>query len=595
MQARDRSIFSLDFQSLSLFRIAFAGFLLGHFYLVDRIDFAVFYGETGLLPFATLEQHNFDGYSLLTPVLRAFEASGLPGLLPMLLPVALIAFLLGYLTRWANAAAYLLESYLYWRNPYVKSGAEDLAHLLLLWCLFLPLDRYWSVDAALDQRPRNRTFPRVPIVALRLQIASLYVFPALFKVASTAWVEGTAVIWSLADNVFGGRPVGLFLIAHMAPLLVATNYATIALQLGFPFLIYWPWRNDLTRGFALVAAAMMHVSFIFCLTIGPFPYISLVALLPLVPDTWITHCLEQRRARLGAVVIFFEPGCDFCEKVSLLLREFLLSPTSLVLPADADYEALRLLRTHQTWVIRDAEGRLRLKSAAMAYLLQQNPLLKLFGWLLAWWPADGLYDAVGARRKTLGRLTEVAFPFRNARPIGSAATALCGALALLALAMNVTDVRPPAFLSRGTTPLRFTERMPIWMVVLAVDAQVWQRWPLFAPPPHWQRVYRITRIAADGSQSDFISQLPTPWFRNMPDGRVVFSDARWLKYFTQLDVLNNGDWQAFGAYLCSVAQFLAPAGAAVVFVELWTDTQPWDATPVAGMPPDQHRRFACAG
>jgi len=593
MQARDQSVRLIDFQSLSLFRIAFAGFLLGHFYFVDRVDYAVFYGESGLVPFATLVQEDFLGFSVIAPVLRASETIGLPTLLRVLLPLALVAFALGYRTRWANAVAYVFESYLHWRNPSVNSGAEVLAHLLLLWCLFLPLDRYWSIDAALDPRPRDRAFPLLPVLALRLQIASLYVFPALYKIASSAWIEGTAVQWSLADNIFGGRPAGLFLIAHAAPLLVVVNYATIALQLALPFLVYWPQHNDLTRGFALGAAVMMHMSFIFCMTIGPFPYVSLVALVPLVPDAWIAGVLRRRRVRLGGVVIFFEPGCGFCEKISLLLREFLLSPTSPVLPAEADGEALRLLRAHNSWVVRDAEGGLRLKSAGMAYLLRQNPLLAPFGWLLARWPADWLYDAIGARRKQLSLVTSVVLAVRTPPPIGRTANALCGALALLALAANVTDLRPPAFISSGPSPLRFTERTPVWLTLLAVDAQVWQRWPLFAPPPHWQRAYRITTTAADGARFDLMARLSDPWFRSTPEGRVVFSDARWLKYFTQFDVLGSGDWRAFGAYLCRVAQAVRPGTAAVASIELSSDTRPWDTTPADGMPPDQHRSFTC--
>jgi hypothetical protein len=594
LEENDRSILSLDFQSLSLFRIAFAGFLLAHFFFVDRVDYAIYYSDAGLVPFATLVEHGFLGYAALTPALKAFEAIGLPVLLPVVLPLSVIAIALGYRTRWAIAVTFVFETYLYWRNPYVKSGAEDLAHLLLLWCLFLPLDRYWSIDAAMDRRPRDRPFPLLPVLALRLQIASLYVFPALFKLASSAWVDGTATIWSLADNIFGGRPISLFLIAHMAPLLVAVNYATIALQLAFPFLVYCPWRNDLTRGFALGAAATMHLSFIFCLTIGPFPYVSLVALLPLVPDAWIVRALRRRRERLGRVMIFFEPGCDFCEKASLLLREFLLSPTASVLPADADGKALCLLRAHNSWVVRDPEGSLRLKSAAMAYLLQQNPVLAPCGWLLVRWPADRLYDVIGAHRKGLGRATALLLSFRTPPAIHSSANALCGALALLALTINVTDVRLPAFLSHSATPLRFVERTPLWLLLLAVDAQVWQRWPLFAPPPHWQRTYRIVATTADGSDYfDLMAQLTEPWFRVLPDGRIAFSDARWLKYFTQLDILKSGDWEAFGAYLCRVAQSVRLASKSVTSIELSTQTQPWNDTPVAGMPADQHRSFDC--
>ena len=89
----------------------------------------------------------------------------------------------------------LLNSYLYWRNVYVVSGAEDLARLLLIWCLFLPLNRYWSVDAALDPQSRERPYPVLPFVALRLQIVSLYVFSGLFKLAGARWLDAPPSPW----------------------------------------------------------------------------------------------------------------------------------------------------------------------------------------------------------------------------------------------------------------------------------------------------------------------------------------------------------------------------------------------------------------
>src|SRR5262249_58336021 len=119
-------------------------------------------------------------------------------------------------------------------------------------------------------------------------------------------------------------------------------------------LIYSPWCHDLTRGFALSGFAAMHLSFIVLLNIGGFPFICLAVLILLVPDRWWDRLLEERRARLAKVAIFYEPDCGFCERVSLLLREFLLSPTATVAPASVDPEALRLLTAHNSWVVRGA-------------------------------------------------------------------------------------------------------------------------------------------------------------------------------------------------------------------------------------------------
>jgi hypothetical protein len=595
----NKTIFAADFQSLSLFRIVFATYLLAHFCLLEWPCFAEIYGDNGILPAATLAADRFTGFWLVWPMLRAFEAARIPALLPVLYPAALLAFAIGYRTRWATAVVFVLSSYVFLHNPYVLSGAELLAHLLLLWCLFLPLDRYWSIDAALDPRPRNRPYPLLPFLALRLQIASVYVFAGLFKLAMPSWLDGSAVIWALQDNVFGGRVAGLYLVEHVPLLLSAATIPIIALQLAFPFLVYCPWRNDLTRGFALAATAAMHASFIVCLTLGGFPYISLTMLLLLIPDRWLERALRARRARLGRVAIYYEPGCVFCHKVSLVLREFLLSPTAVVRPASVDAKVLRLLKKNRSWVVRGANRALLLKWRALTYLLRQNPLLAPLGWL-AERPAlraagDRFYDFIGRHRRGLGAMTKIILPFRRPPPPGRSAQALCGVLAVLALTINIVGIEPPAFgTAGGDQPVRFAHRAPRWLVELAVDSQVWQGWPLFTPPPHWRRDYRFVARDANGAGSDLMARLPMPPVREEAGGRLVFPDSRWLKFFTQFNLLSDRDWASFGRYLCRAAQdATAPPASAVTAIDLTTTTRPIDGTPASGMPPDQSRRFEC--
>ena len=244
---------------------------------------------------------------------------------------SLFTFGIGYRTRLSNAVVLLLNSYLYWRNVYVVSGAEDLARLLLIWCLFLPLNRYWSVDAALDPQSRERPYPVLPFVALRLQIVSLYVFSGLFKLAGARWLDGSAVAMVLTDNMFGATPVGLFLAGHFPGLLVFVTYATIAFQLALPFLVYSPWYNDLTRAIALARWPQCMPPSSSASTSAPFPSSRWQR-----SSCWSPipggSAAAPARASAGPS---FEPGCGFCERISLLLREFLLAPSAKVMPASA--------------------------------------------------------------------------------------------------------------------------------------------------------------------------------------------------------------------------------------------------------------------
>src|SRR5262249_42413913 len=251
----------------------------------------------------------------------------------------------------------------------------------------------------------------------------------------------------LRDNMYGGTPLGLYLADHFPLLLGAVTYATIGLQLLLPLLIYSPWYNDLTRGFALAGLAAMHLSFIVLLNIGGFPFICLAVLILLVPDRWWDRALNGRRARLAKVAIFYEPDCGFCHRVSLLLREFLLSPTTAVHPASIDPDALRLLTEHNSWVVRGADRSIYLKWRAVAYVLKQNPLLAPLGWLtdlpLLRAPMARLYDCVGAHRQGLAPIARRILRFRKERPIGAGAEIVCGVLMWLALICNVLSLPWP--------------------------------------------------------------------------------------------------------------------------------------------------------
>src|ERR1700730_9169830 len=289
-----KGIFAYNFQALSVFRIYYSAYLFVHFCFHDVNFFNEFYTDNGILPITVLENEPLAGLRFISPALRGLESAGPHAVFPVLFPVAVIAFGIGYWTRLSNAIVFALQSYLFWRNPYVRNGAEYLSHLLLLWCLFLPMDRYWSVDAALDPQPRDRAFPVLPFLAMRLQISSLYVFAGMIKLASPEWIDGVAVIWSLKDNVFGAQPASLFLVKNFPVLLYATDYFVIAFQLIFPLLIYCPWHNSLIRAAALIVAALTHLGFILCLSIGGFPYLCLIMLVLLIPDVWIERALCVR-------------------------------------------------------------------------------------------------------------------------------------------------------------------------------------------------------------------------------------------------------------------------------------------------------------
>jgi len=582
-----RPYWGANFQALSLFRIGFGAYLIGEFFVNDFNYLRDFYGADGILPAWVLVANGKSNFpNFVVPLLTVLEQSPAIALVQTAYPIFLVGLLIGYKTRVCNAVAFAVKAYFSARNPYVLSGAESLSCLLLLWSLFLPLDRYWSVDAALNPDDRERPWPFLPFLAMRLQIASLYVFAALFKLQGGPWRDGSALAWALSDNAYGGTFVGLFLVDRLSPLLYLTTFAISIFQLSFPLLVYCPWYNDATRAFALAGTAAMHIAFIFCLNVGGFPYLCLAMLFLLVPDSWIDALLQGRRARLQRVAIYYEPACGFCERISLLLREFLLSPTAAVLPATADSRAMQLLTEHRSWVIRGSDGSWHLKWRALAYLLKQNPALATFGRLsdMRYFrqAAEKLYDAIGRKRRQLGPVAKTLLPIRRQRTLPRLAVVLCGVLAVLALLGNIGTIVEP-WLGKSTA----LEKLTAW-------AQVKQRWNLFAPvPTHLRREYRINATLEGGPPIDLMRLLRVPLIQATADGRLVeFPNHRWLKYFSRSEGFSEGDWTALGAYLCRRLKEVSMRPVVIKSVEVGTSVEPLPNT-TTGTLTSVHRSFDC--
>jgi Vitamin K-dependent gamma-carboxylase len=293
------SIFSRDYRALSLFRIALTIVLLADFYLFVLPYYDDLYTDAGLLPLpvlaAEVDRSAIEPIVVFLSALHIFEYAAV---FSAIYTAALLAFAVGYHTRVSQVTVFICNIYLYWRNPYVSSGPESLQRLLLLWCLFLPMARYWSFDGMLDPRPRDRPSSLLPFVALRIQVCSVYLFAALFKMEGQSWRQGRAIIEAFSDDLYGSTALGSWLVVHVPELLIIANYAVIVFQLAVPPLVYSPWRNDLTRAFALAGAALMHLSFALFLNVGIFPFLSLAMLLLLLPDRW----LEAAAAPWGGFV-----------------------------------------------------------------------------------------------------------------------------------------------------------------------------------------------------------------------------------------------------------------------------------------------------
>lgn len=519
---------SSGLQSLSLFRILF-GILLFFDYLLNVAPYLrVFYSDRGLITrAANFEAHS--GSSMLS-LLNTLDHPWHLAAFSVVYTIAVVCLIIGYRTNLAKWIVFIGCVSLYQRNVMVTAGSDMLVRLFLLWCLFVPLARYWSVDAALNRMPRDIKVPFWLMAGVKSQVSMLYFFSALFKLAGDVWRQGVAPAWAMHDGVHG-TPLGAAFADTFPFLMAPMSYGIITFQLIFPLLVYSPVFNDFTRAIALLGAFVMHASFIVLLEVGNFPEVCITYLVLLIPGHWLDALLGRRRQRLEKIEIFYEPGCGFCEKTALIFREFCLSPNSRVQAADADAAVLATLRGNNSWVVRDhAHGKTYLKWEAVAFVLRQSPITWIFG-VITSLPLlkqifASVYVWIGRSRPILGKFTATALPF-NEKPYKPTVVAqiLCASFIVLAFAGNVLSL--PYYEQRRLGP--------DWLRATIAMLQLHQRWNLFAPSPvHYIYDYKVSGISMSGLEHTLDFPFNDGVIRRGEGRRILFQSHRWLKYFHKM-------------------------------------------------------------
>ncbi|MFJ4094126.1 HTTM domain-containing protein [Kitasatospora sp. NPDC089913] len=269
-RALERAGTLLDDLSLhrrALIGTALARILLGslgtYLYLRDYTARGHFWG-----PDAVWTWHNLtagDGFSLyaLSRSQTWFELLFHTGAL------AAVLFTLGWKTRFTGLAHYVLLWSLHQRNPVLLDGGDNVTAIALFYFLAIDSGARFSLDArARSTRAaragtpptgtlRHRTgslLHNAGVLAVVLQVCTVYLVSGLYKVQGERWQNGTALYYVLRVSEFGWPGVNRHLYEH-ATLVVAVTYATVFFQIAFAFLLI----GRRTRPFAVAGGILMHL------------------------------------------------------------------------------------------------------------------------------------------------------------------------------------------------------------------------------------------------------------------------------------------------------------------------------------------------
>ncbi len=275
-----RDHFSVDLRTLGLFRIGLAAVILVD--LSDRShQIQAHYTDFGILPRAALRQ--LDTHQLYS--LHSLGGSlGFEAVLFGIAAVAGVAMLLGLYTRLSTIASLVLLISIQNRNPLVNHAGDVLQLALLLWAMFLPLGRCYSLDARKRPLPPGEIrYFSIASVALLLQPLLLYGVAAVSKAQSASWHEGRA-LHAVLHKASYVRPLGE--LALDAPTLVRSlTYATLLVEASVVVFLLVTWRRDVFRIAAFSINLGFQVGIWSVVSIGVFQPLAILSVFPYLPGS----------------------------------------------------------------------------------------------------------------------------------------------------------------------------------------------------------------------------------------------------------------------------------------------------------------------
>jgi predicted DCC family thiol-disulfide oxidoreductase YuxK len=264
------------------------------------------------------------------------------------------AFMLGWRTsfvKWILPIGQISYDY---RNLTLVYGADSIiACLLFILCLApigraMSLDRVRAVRAAkresLAARPPPSASPWAGACTrlMQIQMAVLFFYSGIEKVRWDEWWGGDA-IWLAITTYEFYNPILLDLLARQYWLVNVATYATILIEVSFPFLI-WQQR---TRPYLLAGAIFLHLMFGMLLGLVYFSFVMIMGHMSFVRPEWLSRLGAWWKREMGDMEMIYDGRCGFCVRSmarflafdglgQIKIRDFRANPSPVV--GDAQLE-----------------------------------------------------------------------------------------------------------------------------------------------------------------------------------------------------------------------------------------------------------------
>ncbi len=557
--------YAMDVRSLALLRMGLAIVILTDLFWRFP-DITSLYSDEGVLPRTSLIEKFLEPWYWSIHLL-----SGQPfvqGLLFLIAALLALAMLVGYRSRLATIACWVLLVSLHHRNPTLLFAGDSVLRTMMFWAMFLPLGAAYSVDIALN--PKADSVPKQifsgAVIGFTVQQCFIYIMSAVFKTTSDIWwPDLTAVYYALSFDQYV-TPLGAWLL-HLPPFLLKTfTLVTLILEWVGPLFLFMPYRTNFFRTATVITFILLHIGFAFTLNLGIFPFLSSITWLAFIPSSvwegWKKRFYSFPQAGLK---IYYDADCGFCKKVVHILRIFLLLPETPIQPAQSEASIQEDMERWNSWVVVDWQENRHFKFEAIVYVVSISPVFRILTPLLRSQLMMKLgtkfYETIANNRQKAGLLTRPLLfrSFTGTTPIWQSVIALMllGLIFILNL-KGFTDNW--AFVQKDTLVLRNLRRITRSRTLQRVE---WigyllrlnqGGWGIFAPaPPRDDGWHVIVGTLKDGTQVNLLEPEKPISFDKPTLGhrQRLYRNMQWRTYYINLNRNIGGKmYPYFGEYLC---------------------------------------------
>lgn len=210
-----------------------------------------------------------------------------------------LCYIIGYHTRIMGVLMAIIVFSLYFRNPEITHGGDNIIRVLFLYLMFARVGAYFSIDAYRKKHNKsntyrsfftfiheNKIFQDIKTVfhnfawfACIIQIAFLYFSSGTYKVMGEMWQSGTALYYASRVQDFY-TPYISPLLWKFEPMIIFMSHSTVLFQVSFPFLLL----NRYTKYIAIIFACMLHFGIAVFMGLADFSWIMIGCELMLLLD-----------------------------------------------------------------------------------------------------------------------------------------------------------------------------------------------------------------------------------------------------------------------------------------------------------------------